>query len=93
MKKHSRNYEKICVRQKKKKRRPYVIKWKVKLSKTKHSCQVCCHFLFLFRTIKKEIRDRLAREEKLLESQKQDDLNKIKQTIEKEKEELKKKLQ
>jgi hypothetical protein len=43
--------------------------------------------------MKNEIREHLTREKRLLESQKQDELNNIKQTIDREKAELKRKLQ
>ena len=43
--------------------------------------------------IKKEIRENITREKKLLDIQKQDDLNNIKQSIEREKDDWKKKLQ
>lgn len=44
-------------------------------------------------SIKTDLRDNIAREKKFLESQKQDELNNIKQSIEREKEDLKRKLQ
>ena len=46
-----------------------------------------------FSIIKNDIRESIARERRLLENQKQDELNNIKQTIEREKDEFKRKLQ
>lgn len=43
--------------------------------------------------MKKDIRENVTREKKLLDIQKQDELNNIKQSIEREKEDWKKKLQ
>ena len=48
--------------------------------------------LLHFSSIESEVRETVARERKLLESRKQDEINHIKEAIEKEKEDLKKKL-
>lgn len=64
-------------------------------SKSKHCTRIHTHIFFFVqsRTIKKESRENLTREKKLLEIQKQEELNNFKQSIDREKEELKKKLQ
>ena len=88
----SNDYEMTYVLKRRNRNEISVNKWKQIWGRT---LDVCCWgglILVSCRTLENEIQQELMREKKLLESRKQDDLNQARQSIEREKEELKNKM-